>query len=161
MCLIKKLAHYDRKQANEFYRLFNAKLLEVFGQDHYYSEDELRMSFMEFMRDESYQEIINDILQDISPSDIPLTFDDITNLTPKRWKLCLRCGKPFLCYGNRNKSKTCYIVPYVRYRPSDTAGEGKFFKAVLDGYSTCFMRGRIEKEKRRSKRNKEKLVEAI
>lgn len=65
-------------------------------------------------------------------------------LTPKRFKICATCGKPFISFDDRNRMKYCQSETYKRHKVS-----GEPFLAAKEGYSVCFMEARRVRRKKK------------
>lgn len=67
-------------------------------------------------------------------------------LTPKRWRVCITCGEPFIAFDKWNKMKYCQRETYRRHNK-----QGEPFPSAVRGKSVCFVeaaRLRRREEKR-------------
>jgi hypothetical protein len=136
--MISAIKHLSDKEIKAFYRQLSIRLLEVFGEDAYNDTEELQESFQDWKLSDikDFRETLDDILEDISPESVPLTWRDLKKLHRNRWKLCACCGSPFIAIGVKNKMKCCYYKEYKRYRMSS----GEFFKLTEEGASECLVK---------------------
>lgn len=142
--MINKLDHLSDIELKEFYKTFADKILDIIGS--FDDINELQDVFESFKNEDvsDYRQCLDNILSEISPNGIELTWKDYKKLTKNRWKLCKVCGTPFLAFDKKNRMKYCYNNTYKRYRKgrNDVAGnyiKGRFFKSAENGVSTCFM----------------------
>ncbi|PJN92063.1 hypothetical protein, partial [Bacillus sp. mrc49] len=133
---INKLRFIDNEKQQLYFKALASFLLPFFTSDYYSNELDLQQDFTSFQDDESYLEILEEGLNHCEDAlGIKLGIQDLIGLTPKRWKLCLVCGDPFLSYDKFNKSKICYSTTYKRFK----VGQGTYFKAAQEGASKCYM----------------------
>lgn len=161
--MFSKLEHLTDEEQKQFYRKFQEELLEIFAFDSYSSEETLQNDFAEWRADlNDYRKCLNDILEEIAPDGIEMTWRDITNLTASRWKLCKVCNRPFLTRDKKNKMLYCYSSDYKRYKRGKETNEGykegSYFKATEKGLSSCLMVSEANRKRNASKENLEYIV---
>jgi hypothetical protein len=147
--LIDKISHLGAAEQKIFYRDLTARLLAVFGQDFYDDETDLQLDFHEWKNGDrkDYHTIVNEILSDLLPGGIKLTWRDLSRLSFKRWHICSMCGNPFIAVDTYNKTRICFLNDYKRYKAGTDGKEGVFFKSTEKGKSACFMAYKASKAK--------------
>lgn len=125
----------------EFYNKLAARLLEAFALDYYENEEDLQSDFQDWKINDvkDYRATLNEILSEITPHGIELTWRDCKKINRKRFKLCKVCNKPFLTHDRLNQMKYCYTSTYKRYKVGTENKEGSYYKSSFKGLSTCFM----------------------
>jgi hypothetical protein len=126
----------DEQGVKDFFRALSANLQEIFASDYYNDVEQLQEDFQDWKMSDlkDYRDTLNEILQEIAPDGIELTWRDCTKAVVKnRWKLCRCCGQPFLTYDKKNRMGFCYSTDYRRYK----VGKGEYYKLAQKGVSTC------------------------
>lgn len=139
--MLTKIEHLPIGTQKQFYKDLTAALLEVFATNQYEDVLQLQQDFDDWKRSDlgDYHTVIDDILSEIAPEGIKLTWRDLGKLNYKRWKICSVCGKPYIDVSKFNKTKICYTSDYKRYKIGTEDASGSFFKSAQKGLSECFM----------------------
>lgn len=96
--------------------------------DFFYDRNEtLQKDFEEFAATEEYKQLMERSGKE----------ELIEWLTPKRFKVCQTCGRPFISMDQGNRSKFCSYKTYRKHTK-----EGEPFKATERGKSECLMESR-------------------
>ncbi|MGH0741949.1 hypothetical protein [Bacillus paranthracis] len=153
--LIDKIDVLDEQTQRIFYRDLTKGLLSYFGQDYYSSEEELQEAF-HFAKNgdrRSYREFVDELLLEIAPEGVELTWRDLHRINYRRWRLCVNCGEPFLTRDAKNKARVCDSQDYKRFK----VVAGEFYKGAMTGKSTCYMANKAHLEKARRVEKKRAL----
>lgn len=139
--MVEKIEILTDEAKKNFYNELAARLLEAFAMDYYEDEEELQNDFHEWKTSDikDYRATLDEILSEITPEGIELTWRDCKKINRKRFRMCKVCKKPFIAYDRLNQMKFCYTSTYKRYKTGTREKEGAYYKSSFKGLSTCYM----------------------
>jgi hypothetical protein len=132
--MIYKLYELNDTELRNFYIKLSDEIMDIIGDEHESLED-ARAAFNYFRKSDirDYRKTMDKILKDISPEGITLNWKDLRWLDHKRIKQCSVCQSFYIGYDEKNRTKYCYLDPYVRYSKTSK----RYFKS--SNKSVCYM----------------------